>query len=80
MFTLVYCNFSKSQGGKIQTEKESAFQLAEERRKDRGFGLSYGWPVGPVSANPTWLAPCEYEVVIWALYVLEYIKHSKTNT
>ena len=27
------------------------FQLAEERRKDRGFSLSDGWPVGPVSAS-----------------------------
>ena len=50
MFTLVYYNFSKSQGGKIQKKKiKSAFQLAEERRKDRGFGPSDGWTVGPVN-------------------------------
>ena len=44
-----YICFFKSHRGKIQTEKNSAFQLAEERRKDRGFGLSDGWTVGPVS-------------------------------
>ena len=38
-----YMIFSKSQRGKIQTEKKSAFQLAEERRKDSGFGPSDGW-------------------------------------
>ena len=47
MFTLVCCNFSKSQGGKIQKILESAFQLTEERRKDRGFQPVWwlaGWP------------------------------------
>ena len=46
---MLFYDFSKSQRGKIQTEKKSAFQLAEERRKDRGFGPSDGWTVGPVS-------------------------------
>ena len=31
--------------------KKSAFQLAEEKRKERGFGPSDGWTVGPVSPN-----------------------------
>ena len=48
---MLFYDFSKSQRGKIQTEKKSAFQLAEERRKDRGFGPSDGWTVGPVSPN-----------------------------
>ena len=39
--------------------KKSAFQLAEERRKNRGFGLSDGWTVGPVSANSKYIYPCE---------------------
>ena len=42
----------KFQGGKIQTKKSSAIWLAEERRKDSGFGPSDGWLFGPVSA--TW--------------------------
>ena len=36
--------------GKFKPKNNQPFQLAEERRKDRGFSLSDGWPVGPVSA------------------------------
>ena len=51
-FAATFIIFSKSQGGKIQTKKQLAFQLAEERRKERGFSrLSDGWTVGPVSAT-----------------------------
>ena len=41
--------FISPREGKFKLKKKSAFQLAEERRKDRGFGPSDSWTVGPVS-------------------------------
>ena len=51
MFTLVYCIFLSPREGKFKQKYNQLFQLAEERRKDRGFSLSDGWPVSPVSAT-----------------------------
>ena len=51
IFTLVCCNFVSPREGKFKQKNNQLFQLAEERRKDRGFSLSDGWPVSPVSAN-----------------------------
>ena len=42
--------FLSPREGKFKQKNNQLFQLAEERRKDRGFSLSDGWPVSPVSA------------------------------
>ena len=57
-----------SQGGKIQTEKKSAFQLVEERGKTRGFGPSDGWTVGPVSPRGS-KAYTTKQMLVCVLYV-----------
>ena len=51
IFLLPSLNIALWGEGKFKQNNNQLFQLAEERRKDRGFSLSDGWPVGPVSAN-----------------------------
>ena len=51
MFTLLCCNFSKSQGGKIQTKNNQLFSWLKKEGKTEASACLIDWPVGPVSAR-----------------------------
>ena len=50
MFTLVCCNFSKSQGGKFKQKNNQLFSWLKKEGKTEASACLIDWPVGPVSA------------------------------